>query len=135
MTEHTFPEPQPINWDALEEGDTVWIKAIVTRTLTDHPRKFVSQAYVYLDFHDPSEEVQAVRATTIRLGHVIKAPPPIAVGDIAVGDMVSIPLTKSTYEVLAISDEMAWVTDNLAYLGSTPCYYTFKLTSLVRVEP
>jgi hypothetical protein len=76
MTEPTFPEPQPIDWDALEEGDTVWMRAIVDRTLTDHPRKFVSQAYVYLDFHDPSEEVQAVRATTIRLGHVIKAPKP-----------------------------------------------------------
>ena len=74
MTQHTFPEPQPINWDALDAGDTVWIKGKVgTRTTNLHSQR-KELVFGYGPWFDELTNFEF-------LGHVIKAPRPIAVGD------------------------------------------------------
>jgi hypothetical protein len=122
MTQHKFPDPQPINWDALEVGDTVWIKGKVgTRTTNLHGQR-KELVFGYGPWFDELTNFEF-------LGHVIKAPRPIAVGDTVrvVGPM------QGHWVVLALDDDVAWLrhTQKPTWINNT----SVRLANLVRVEP
>jgi hypothetical protein len=121
MTQHTFPEPQPINWDALDAGDTVWIKGKVgTRTTNLHSQR-KELVFGYGPWFDELTNFEF-------LGHVIKAPRPIAVGD-TVSIVGRVP---GHWVVLALDDDVAWLRHTASSWSRRE---SVQLADLVRAEP
>ena len=124
MTEFKFPDPQPIDWDALDDGDRVLIEAVVRTYCSKHnyrekrlQRSTDVGAYLF-----------ATEGSLIS-GHAIKAPKPIAVGD-RVSIVGRVP---GHWVVLALDDDVAWLrhTENPTRFR----HECIKLAHLVRVKP
>jgi hypothetical protein len=114
MTEHKFPEAQPIDADALDDGDRVLIEAVTDAAPTIRLKgtDVVLSAYLHNLY-----------------GHVIKAPKPIAVGD-TVSIVGRVP---GHWVVLALDDDVAWLrhTENPTRFRRE----SVLLAALVRAEP
>ena len=116
MTEFKFPDPQPIDWDALEAGDEAWIKATAVKEGGDSIKFVSTDGYLLAHYQSQIS------------GHVIKAP-----RSLAVGDKVRIVARPGHWVVLAFDDDMAWLrhTENPTRFRRE----SVQLAHLVRVEP
>ena len=126
MSEHKFPEAQPIDWDALEEGDRVLIEAVIEMPVLEPKRMKFTGCNILLTPH------------LYRLhGHVIKAPRPIAVGDTVVpANDTIIPgrLATGLGRCVVVAIHSKWVgIVNALNEDSEPDW--LLRTNLVRVEP
>jgi hypothetical protein len=115
-----FPEPHPIDWDALEEGDRVLLEGVVT-LLDARPEK---QKRINIGAMSISEYSGPI---TVR-GHVIKAPKPIAVGDPVRADGLA-----GTYKIVCMDDGKAWLKSSNPQ--KYPTHETAHVSLLKRIEP
>jgi hypothetical protein len=114
-----FPEPKPIDWGDLEEGDRVLLEGIVKLTK--------DEGAVSLQLSEGGCWAPAIFQMHSAVGHVIKAPKPIAVGD----KVQTIGLV-GFWCILAINDHLAWIK------GCTPknegIYEIAPVDGLKRIE-
>lgn len=120
MTEFKFPDPQPIDWDALEEGNEVWIRTVckANGALEISKKRGNKQHHALCLSNDLGYHIS---------GHVIKPPKPLAAGD-----KVRVKGKFSVYEIIAFDGNMAWLRHTST--GERPYRESVELANLVRVE-